>query len=375
MENLLDYFYKNKDTFIVNPDMGGRDLYVIKYMHNGIDWTKPWALDARGLVINGEGTVISRPYRKFFGYKQLELREDQPESIRALSNWSEGLKYDVTEKLDGSLVIISWYEGDLLITSSGSSTNGYIDAFTKWLKENLTDSNMEVLKDLAKEYTLMFEYVGPSNRIVVSYKKTRIVFHGMVETDTAHNVVDRGVLESVARSIGVDIAKKFDYTLEDLIRLQETQKGVEGYVVTFETGHRLKFKTAEYVELHSEADLFFGRVLTNRKLDILINLCEEDELDDIIAEAERRENYELIEVAMTVEALYIDVGDKLVQANRIVNMPNFSRKHFVATYGTTSIQSLLVLAIANEKYSTLTKIMKKYVKKNVLLSFKEMEEL
>ena len=38
----------------------------------GVDWTKPYMLMARGLVIDEEGEIISVPYPKFFNYKQYE---------------------------------------------------------------------------------------------------------------------------------------------------------------------------------------------------------------------------------------------------------------------------------------------------------------
>ena len=82
--NLLEHYRQYPQYFMINKHPE-KDLYLVKYIHLGIDWSIEGALDARGLILDSSGNVVARPYKKFFNYKELEGREDLPEHIRQLS--------------------------------------------------------------------------------------------------------------------------------------------------------------------------------------------------------------------------------------------------------------------------------------------------
>ena len=61
----------------------------------------------RGLWLTDSGEVVARPFRKFFNLSQ--FIGPLPEET-----------YEITEKIDGSLIVIALYNGELVISSRGS---------------------------------------------------------------------------------------------------------------------------------------------------------------------------------------------------------------------------------------------------------------
>ena len=63
-------------------------------------------LSCRGLVTDDEGNIVARPFKKFFN---LEEGKHTPTK-----------DFDVFEKMDGSLIIVFWYDGGWVVASRGS---------------------------------------------------------------------------------------------------------------------------------------------------------------------------------------------------------------------------------------------------------------
>ena len=250
--NQLEFYKSKPEDFSINKHRQ-KDLYIIKYKHPAVDWSNEWTRQARGIVLDGDSNVISRPYEKFFNYKELEWREDIDKDTKKLSEWDKG-QYTVIEKLDGSLAIVSQYEDEILYTSSGSLQGKFPHMFKSWFDKNLTPRQKRNLKSLTKTYTLMFEYIGPNNRIVVPYKKTQMILHGVIHTETGEELFDEAPFNKIAEDIGVDTANRMgQIELESLMRVKKqrlTDNLFEGFVIRFDSGKRLKVKMDHYVELH-----------------------------------------------------------------------------------------------------------------------------
>ena len=124
---------------------------------------------------------------------------------------------------------------------------------------------------LHKELTYIFEYIGPSNRIVVQYPKNDLVLLTAFETVTGEEVsiYDPYVFEylnCVKTYNGYSDFKDIKTMISD---------DEEGYVVRFKNGFRMKIKGDEYVRLH--------RILTNiSNRDIWQYLKDGKPLDEIL---------------------------------------------------------------------------------------------
>jgi len=186
-------------------------------------------LQCRGLVTDADGNVIARPFKKFFN---IEEGKHTPTS-----------EFDVYEKMDGSLIIVFWYDGGWVVASRGSFTSEQATAASKIFFDKL-DHNFSI------GITYLFEFTANWNRIVVDYgDEDNLTLLGAIRTDDETEAT-YGQLEMVARGANCDVVKRYDG-----VKDYSTLKGIikdnqEGFVVRFSNGDRMKIKGEEYLRLH-----------------------------------------------------------------------------------------------------------------------------
>lgn len=95
-------------------------------------------ISCRGLVTDEKGTIVARPFKKFFNMEEGKHRPTE--------------KYDVYEKLDGSCIICFNYKGQWIFASRGSFTSDQAQMAREIAKRHSLDS-------LDKNYTYMFEII------------------------------------------------------------------------------------------------------------------------------------------------------------------------------------------------------------------------
>jgi RNA ligase len=223
------------------------DSWMIKQRHPSLDltiynysqytqyesyWT-PETISARGLVINDAGTIVARPFGKFFN-----LAEHDPSEI-------PNLTFEVFEKMDGSLGILFSYQGQWVFASRGSFTSEQAEEGSKMLQA------MD-LSGLDPEFTYLFEIIYPSNRICVDYGDTRdLVMLAAIHTQSGQEMSYLDMWEIYGQEFTIVKAYPSGTSLSDLqafIGTEESNR--EGYVIRFSNGFRVKMKFEEYVRLH-----------------------------------------------------------------------------------------------------------------------------
>ena len=122
----------------------------------------------RGLVLDDAGNIISHPLKKFYNWEELAPSE------RPCS----GDKIEITLKMDGSLIIVSRYNDQLVFNSRGSFKSDQAIAAEKLFYEMYDPSWIE------QGNTYLFEYVSPDNRIVVQYNEPDLIHLARIETAT-----------------------------------------------------------------------------------------------------------------------------------------------------------------------------------------------
>jgi RNA ligase len=185
------------------------------------------SLQCRGLILYGN-TVVARPFRKFFNDT-----EHKPGEIP----WH--LPCEVTEKMDGSLLIMFNFDGQWRTATRGSFTSEQAAKGKEIFDEHYG------FVPLDPAITYLFEVLYPGNRIVLDYGDTEdVVLLAMIETATG---VEIPLSEA---SIYLRHVRRLPPTanaaeLRSIIRDDE-----EGYVVRFENGFRVKVKGQRYMDLH-----------------------------------------------------------------------------------------------------------------------------
>ena len=183
---------------------------------------------ARGLVVREDGMIVARPLPKFFN--DYELKGAKPTG-----------PFEVYEKLDGSCIIMGFYEGKPFFCTRGSFVS---DQSIK--AEEIYYSKYSNL-ELDHAYTYCFEIIYPKNKIVVDYGETTDLFlFAKIHTATG--------MEAPITNTGFKCVQKLDLSqsIEKLQQIDEANK--EGFVVKFtEDNFRMKIKFPSYISLHKKS--------------------------------------------------------------------------------------------------------------------------
>lgn len=181
----------------------------------------------RGLVMHGD-RVVARPFAKFFNDT-----EHAPEEIP----WH--LPCEITEKMDGSLLILFCFNGHWVTATRGS----FLSDQAREGREILGEHYGHVVLDARATY--LFEVIYPGNRIVLDYGDTRdLVLLAIIETDTGEEW-PRSDWPLYFRHVKALPPTASAREVRSLIRDDQ-----EGYVLRFANGFRMKVKGERYLELH-----------------------------------------------------------------------------------------------------------------------------
>lgn len=214
------------------------DYQVIDYVYTTDEtFATQLSLECRGLKFAPDGRILARPFHKFFNIGERQA----PEAI----DWSR--PHVVLDKLDGSMVHPCLIGDRLtLMTRMGESVQS---------KAALAGADPGVLalsRDLlASGITPIFEFTSPDYRIVVSYAATALTLLGARETVSGQYLGHRD-LTALAERYDVPLVRSFGVVddVKAFIAAGRALDGVEGYVVAFEDGHRVKLKADAYALRH-----------------------------------------------------------------------------------------------------------------------------
>lgn len=210
------------------------DLRILNYTSQ-TQYARVWndvTLNCRGLIIDGDDNIVSRPFPKFFNLEEHAASED-----------FLARDFMAFEKMDGSLGVLYEADGAYAIATRGSFTSDQAVKGTEMLHRDCDGFYP------AEGFTYLFEIIYPSNRIVVDYGDTEeLVFLCAIHNETGANVFSFGDSSDWPGTH----AKRYEVSCKPH-ELSSTQvlDNAEGYVLYFPSANfRVKSKFEEYVRLH-----------------------------------------------------------------------------------------------------------------------------
>jgi T4 RnlA family RNA ligase len=218
------------------PDLVGFNYHEIvsfKRLWNDIN------LYARGTVFYKK-ECISIPFTKFFNLEEL----DADFTLRKVKL--------VQEKEDGSLIISFVIKDEVLFCTRGSFTSDQAI-----LAKKIWDEYHAPFIDIewAKKHTMLFELVGPSNRVVCrKHSSDGLVLLSCMKKEDSSEIdeSDSDILAAV-----LNCKRPESYHVDMVRDVYVSVKGnespnYEGVVVTLDDGSKLKIKSLKYLKLHKE---------------------------------------------------------------------------------------------------------------------------
>ena len=237
IEHLDDVFpHIQPDTGIIHSVHKGYS--VINYVFSADEtFDTAIARECRGLKFAPDGTLIARPFHKFFNLGEKRPPQDEP--------WGTG--HVILDKLDGSMIHPAIVDGEMVFMTRMGRSDQAQHAWSKAGPE---------IKALSAEmieagYTPIFEFTSPDNRIVVAYDAPELTLLAIRHMRTGSYMPHKDV-EQKGTEHGVAVVGSFGI-VEDVAKFWADARAledVEGYVIAFENGHRIKIKADAYVLRH-----------------------------------------------------------------------------------------------------------------------------
>lgn len=245
------------------------NLRIYKYADSMVADRNAWNdinRNCRGSVWNLEDP--NNPIRltfslpKFFNY--LEMPETKPENL-------PNEPFEVFEKLDGSCGIGYYYQGRWQLATPGSLQSEQAITGSKMLQ----NYNLDVFCPLS--HTPVFEIIYPGNQIVLNYSnRTELVLLAVFNRDGQE--LPQSKVDELANVGKFSRPRRYDYNQINQIPLPD---GIEGYVIRYANGLRMKIKTLWYVRIHR----LLGCVAPKRVLAIVRGLDAHGETPESVRAA------------------------------------------------------------------------------------------
>jgi RNA ligase len=235
--------------------------------------------ECRGIAFSSDKKkIISLGYHKFFNINEKE------ETL--LSNIDFEIPHVVLNKLDGSMVrVIPVDNGEgnvaFRLGTRAGITSVSMQAERFWVRKENYNRYLNLFIDMEKDdYTPIFEYVGPSNRIVLFYEQEDLILTAIRKRSTGE-YVSYSSMTNIANFFGISVVEPLFDSSENIVERVSKLQDLEGAVVRFENGTMYKMKATEYVDKHHavsqlklEKDVL--KLIFTNNLDDVLPILNED---------------------------------------------------------------------------------------------------
>lgn len=200
--------------------------YTQKVFYDNL-WHLDWRIPlCRGLVLNRDDRVISRPFDKIFNYL----------GNGAGSNISQTKDVIAVDKVNGFMASITWHGSSFLVSTTGSLTGDHVTMAKEYL---LLGGIRDVVRQHPK-HTFIFEIVHPDDpHIVPELMGSHLI--GCLEKWTNAKPAGEPHLDELASAMGVKRPHWQKIAFDKLLLLNSYSEH-EGFVVRNTTSNNPMFK-------------------------------------------------------------------------------------------------------------------------------------
>ena len=337
------------DFNVQDCTFGGDDCVWIFPKLEGVKWRTD-NLDQRSSIWRkSDGELVSAGFKKFFNWSQEPDIYPPPD---ALSN-----NINVLEKLDGSCLIVSKYKGEWIIRTrralAETMLNGHEIAYFKGVFPLIFTGAY-----WPDNYSLIFEWMTPSNQIVVRYDEPTLKLIGMIQHDT-YQLVPQSALDAWAKILEVDRPKYYKYkTIEEMLHNMADLRGEEAVCVYYGNDqHIRKIKSDWYLSVHN-----FRNAMNLKNIVDLFLIQGKPDYATFCKEVENQFTWEGLQMARPLISIICDAMKEVVRIiagmRRFISlMPDEGKnpkmrkryaEHIFSAYGETSRADIVFNILDNK---------------------------
>lgn len=211
----------------------GNNMFILKYKKH-IFFKNKWnefLQECRGTIVDGDYNPIQLPFTKIFNYK---IEANAP----VLAPDTPVVAY---RKVNGFMGAITWHNGKMLISTTGSTTSDYV----KMIEELIPD--WEIFEDhmqLHPNYTWLFEVVHPNDPHIIP-EQAGLYLLGYRKKEW-NSVIEHDAIGLHASLLKINSPTRYDVTMGELEQMtKECQH--EGFVAYTHDGQATKIKSGYYL--------------------------------------------------------------------------------------------------------------------------------
>jgi hypothetical protein len=222
--------------------LNGEIVYLIQPQHIGTKWTQD-NKHMRSVVVNYAGEVISASFPKFTNWGENTDHFPVPNSLKNAT---------IVEKLDGSTLIVSKYNGQYILRTRGTVdasklANGFeLELFKSTILNKLQDNND------TWGYSIIWEWLSPINKIVLSYGDEPIwKLIGFIN-HINYSLAQQDMLDAMAKKYDLLRPEIYTFTdISDMLQIVDKWQNKEGVCLYSKNDQVIhKIKASKYLLLH-----------------------------------------------------------------------------------------------------------------------------
>ena len=173
---------------LVSMKPAGDGIFVLKYSKR-VFYDNLWndyLEECRGTIVDADFNVVQRPFTKIYNYG---IEANAPVL-------SEDTMVECFRKVNGFMVAVTWHDGKLLVSTTGSTANDYVDMANSFI--DLRRETFERYVSGFSDLTFMFECVHANDPHII-VEKSGLYYLGSREK----------TWESLARNDGHDLIHQY----------------------------------------------------------------------------------------------------------------------------------------------------------------------
>ena len=253
---------------LVNMKEAGDGIFVLKYKKK-VFYDNLWneyIAECRGSIVDKDFNLVAYPFTKIYNYG---IEKEAP-------TLDKDTKVIAFRKVNGFMVAATWYNGDVLVSTTGSTDSPYVAMAKEMMLTHMcwADWQMAFNNEDMLGLTVMFECVHPNDPHIVPEKAGMYVL-GYRENDWRSEVGhDPFMLQEFGRMFNCFVPESIT---ANMVRVEQMAKECkhEGYVFYTEDGVSAKIKSPYYLTSKWVARNPRTDKLVDMKNDIKHNLDEE----------------------------------------------------------------------------------------------------
>lgn len=225
---------------LVSRKPAGDGIFVLKYkkrcFYDSI-WNE-FINECRGTVIDADYNIVSYPFTKIHNYG---IEKEAPQ-------FSDDTLVNVFRKVNGFMVSATWHDGDVLVSTTGSTSGDFVDMAKEMMLEHMpwADWQMALMTDDCRDLTFMFECCHKNDPHIIPESEGMYIL-GYREkcwgSTVGHNPQ---MLKELGELFKCHVPEHFE---ADIAKVKELVKSVrhEGFILYDMNGVGTKIKSPYYL--------------------------------------------------------------------------------------------------------------------------------